>query len=273
MKSKGLKFFQVFSILFLSYQSVFGQISDLRGGGAHNIGTVRFQNLSTGLYGIYGNFASTSLSNQNSYADLSAIFRYHDIDFGEYSFAYVYRKNYSSFGATLVQFGAEDYFERKIQLSYARKMFSNGGLGLNFNLMNIQNAELGTTFTPTIDVSFYSSINNKLDFASSVRNVLKTKNDIIHYPPILAIALFYKISKVLQVGIEGVQIIDRPFDLKLLFEYNPSNQINFHLGLDILNQNIGLGFAYQLGGYRLGLSTGQSNRLPMSSGVSFGYLK
>jgi hypothetical protein len=260
-------------LLIFSQRDLASQISDLRGGGAGNVGTVRFHNLSSGLSGIYGNFASTTLSNKSTHVDLSAIFRYHDNDFGEYSLAYVNNKNLNSFGVVLVQFGAEDYFERKLQLSYARKMFENGALGINFNLMNIQNVELGNSFNPTIDLSFYSAINDKLSIGTSLRNLLKTNADVIQYPSIVSLALYYQTSKVIRVGVEGAQIIDRPFDLKLLFEYQPSSQIQLNFGVDVLNQNIGLGFNYLFNTYKLGIASGQSNRLPMSTGISFGYLK
>jgi hypothetical protein len=173
----------------------------------------------------------------------------------------------------LVQFGAEDYFERKLQLSYARKMFENGAFGINFNLMNIQNVELGNTFNPTIGLSFYSAINDKLSIGTSLRNLLKTNADVIQYPSIVSLALYYQTSKVIRVGVEGAQIIDRPFDLKLLFEYQPSSQIQLNFGVEVLNQNIGLGFNYSFNTYKLGIASGQSNRLPMSTGISFGYLK
>jgi hypothetical protein len=88
-------------LLIFGQRDLASQISDLRGGGAGNVGTVRFHNLSSGLSGIYGNFASTTLSNMSTHVDLSAIFRYHDNDFGEYSLAYVNNKNLNSFGCCI----------------------------------------------------------------------------------------------------------------------------------------------------------------------------
>lgn len=252
---------------------VSGQISDLRGGGAHNVGTARLYNLNRDLDGIYGNFASTSLSKQGFFADLSAILRYHDPAFGEYSLAIVKKSNLNSFGALLAQFGSQDYFERKLQFSYARQMFSGGGLGINFNLMNIQNAELGNSFSPTADFSFYSAINKKLSLGTSLRNILKINNEVINYPEILSLALFYHPSEIVTFGLEASKIADRSFDLKMMINYIPSKSLALHLGLDMLNQNIGFGIAYALEKYKIGAATGQSNRLPMSSGLSFSYLR
>jgi hypothetical protein len=262
----------IFIFLF-GFVSVKGQISDLRGGGANNVGTVRFFNLSSDLSGTYGNFSSSLFSKQNTMIDLSAILRYSDGDFGEYSAAYVTKKDFNAFGIALMQFGVEDYFERKVQVSYARKLFQTGALGINLNLLNVQTVELPNIYTPTVDISFYSDVNSTIAIGTTLRNILKVNSGKIQHPSILSLAMFYKTSKVVQVGLEATKIIDRPLDLKLLFQYQPLNIIHINLGLDLLNQNIGLGFAYTFGTYKLQLATGQSTRLPMSAGMSFSYLR
>jgi hypothetical protein len=249
------------------------QISDFRGGGSVNVGTVRFYNIYKNLDGIYGNFAATSMSDQDFLADFSAILRFHDASFGEYSMSVVRKSSFNSFGLMIAQFGSQDYFERKLQFSYARQMFSNAGLGLNMNLMNIQNAELGNTFRPTIDLSLYSEINKSISAGASLKNILHLNGDVIAYPAIVSLALFYHPSDIVSFGFEASKIADRSFDLKMILQYQPSKAISLNSGVDILNQNIGFGVTYALENYKIGAATGQSNRLPMSTGLSFSYIR
>lgn len=135
-------------------------------------------------------------------------------------------------GLVLQYFGFETYNEQKIGLAYARKLFDQVALGVQFNYLNTRITEYGTKGVISAEVGLQANITQQLRLGvhvSSPFSVAITDEDIV--PTILKLGLAYEWSKKVMVAAEVEKDMDYPPILKLGINYKIVDKLSLRAGV------------------------------------------
>lgn len=204
---------------------------------------------------------NTGIANQtiNSIFSNSAGLAYlkgtHLVAFGEQRFAGLGINNIAvgaghsvgsgTFGLSLQSFGAEAYSEQKIGLSYARKLFNQLSMGVQFDYINTSIDKYGSTGAFTFEIGFVASLNKDITVGvhafSPIRVAITDEEDL---PSSIGFGFSYHPSKKVTFNAEVEKAIDTDLSINAGLEYWIHKVVSIRVGGSVQPTlaTFGLGF-------------------------------
>lgn len=136
------------------------------------------------------------------------------------------------FGLSLSNLGLEEYTEQKIGLAYARKLIEALSMGVQFDWLNTNIVNFGSTSAFTAEIGFIASIGEKFKIGSHIFSPVKIAlteedNDVNTR---LRFGASYIPSKKLRVLFEVDKWQQNPLSVRGGFEYLLQENINLRFG-------------------------------------------
>jgi len=172
--------------------------------------------------------------------------RFMDSPVHTFSAAAAYPSDFGTFGLTLNYFGIDAFNEQKIGLAYARKLFDNLAIGVQFDYLTTQIQEYGSAGAITFEAGLHSKISQVLALAVHVYSPARIEwTEGEHLPSIFAIGLAYQPSNQVVVTAEAEKDIDFDTRFRAGVEYLAVEKVWIRAGVatNPVNVSFGLGYA------------------------------
>jgi len=259
---------------FSLFTSLNAQSSFFELGGAHlykKAGIISTSNDASSIY-----FNPAGLTNLTSITgDISYNRRYNLAQLSTVSLGVAKPTNLGVFGASVVQYGYENYSETKAGLTYARKLFDILSVGATFDYLRYDAGIYGNKNLFTFEVGAQTQITESLTlgvFVFNPGNLSITENRDV--PGKMAFGLAYQAGKKVKVHTELSKTIDREAEIKIGLDYQIMDNIFLSAGSNFTN------FAYSYGvtyysplGVNLSFAGINDQRLGSSLALSVFYQK
>lgn len=152
------------------------------------------------------------------------------------------------FGLSAANQGLGDLKEQKIGLAYARSLFSNFEMGVQFDLLNVSILNFGNRTTGTFELGFMADIGSKFKigghiFSPVTISIIEQNNDVNSR---LRIGGSYAPSEKVKVHLEIDKWQQNPLTVRGGFEYMASNSIGIRFGMSSQPVFYSVGLTYNL---------------------------
>lgn len=153
-----------------------------------------------------------------------------------------------SFGLSVSNLGLEDYREQKFGIAYARSLFSNFDLGIQFDLLNTSIVNFGNQTSATFELGFLADFGKKFKiaghiFSPVVISILENDNDVNSR---LRIGGSYAPSDKVRVLLELDKWYQNELSVKGGFEYYMVENISVRLGISTNPAYYSIGLSYNI---------------------------
>lgn len=171
----------------------------------------------------------------------------------------------SGLGIDIAHSGTDLYAEQRFRLIYGRKLGEKISLGGSIDALRADAGEYGSVTTATFGISMLAQALPKLWLGADIRNPLQQTigDDLI--PTVLRIGACWKPSTLFMLLAETEKDLERPFQIKGGFEYNPVNILVLRAGVRTAPARIGFGAGLRL---RSGLSIDVGSEWHPSLGIT-----
>ena len=191
------------------------------------------------------------------------------------SAAAAYPSEFGTFALTLNYFGIDAFNEQKIGLAYARQLFDNLAIGVQFDYLNTQIQEYGSSGAITFEAGIYSKISNALSLAVHVYSPARIEwTEGENLPSIFAVGLAYQPSNKVVLTAEAEKDIDFDTRFRGGVEYLAIEKVWIRAGAatNPVNVSFGLGYAVseQL---RMDISSVYHQYLGITPGIAVVYTR
>jgi len=152
--------------------------------------------------------------------------------------------NFGSFGLQLQSFGFDTYNEQKVEFSYARKLFENISLGIQFGYLNTRVAEYGNKGVLTTGIGLQAKIIDNLWLGANLSNPFPVKITATEYLPTqLNIGLTYHFSEKLQIATAVYKDFEYSASVRAGINYRIIQPLSLRLGISTepIENSFGLG--------------------------------
>lgn len=257
------------TFLFSSY--LFGQSTLSYTGGA-SLGSLSYTSSShRGVISLYGNPAGlTHLSNWGG--DVGYARRFNLDELATINLAAGVKTSLGHFGLVATRFGSDAYSETKIGIAYARKLFANLSVGVNFDRIQYDASAYGNSSIYTFDVGVMSQLTPDLILGVSVFNPLALElNSTTVVPARYVVGVDYKASSKSGVMADLEKRSDRDLEFKVSVYYDLLDELRLSAGAQVRNSAFHFGMLYRLGKLNVTGSFGIDNRIGNTPAVSLGY--
>jgi hypothetical protein len=235
--------------------------------GAFSTGLQGFSN-HEGVEAVFTNPAGIA----NSKGKYGMIFNYMDQyglgEISKLSLGGRIKTNSGDFALGLYQYGIEEYKEQSIALSYARSLFKNLQIGIQFNHNRLAINTFNTVSQNAVNLGMQSKINNSLMVSVSIANGIKSQPGNYTSPALIQFGLTYKPSSSIALLVEAVKQTERPLSGILSVNYLPTPKINLRLGADITRGEVGIGAFYNITKVKMGFGYSTNQNLGGSYAIS-----
>jgi len=171
--------------------------------------------------------------------------RFLDSPVNALSAAAAYPSEFGTFGLTLNYFGIDAFNEQKIGIAYARQLFDNLSIGVQFDYLNTQIQEYGSAGAITFEAGLYSKISDVLALAMHVYSPARiewTAGE--NLPSIFTIGLAYQPSNKVMVTAEAEKDIDFDTRFRGGVEYFVLEKVWIRAGAATNPTNVTFGLGY-----------------------------
>jgi hypothetical protein len=172
------------------------------------------------------------------------------------------------FAIGLYQYGIAEYKEQSLNVSYARSLFENLQIGIQFNHNRLAINTFNSVAQNAVNIGMQSKINKTLMVSAMIANVLKTESGSYRSPSHVQFGLTYRPSSSISVLVEAIKQSERPLVGILSLNYLPTEKINLRLGADITRGEIGLGAFYSIAKAKMGFGYSTHQNLGGSYALS-----
>lgn len=263
----------LFLIYFYSPSNTHSQ-SNLRPGGANQLAVGYIKSVQSGINAIYGNPAGLVYSSSKYAIDISGDRKYNFEELSTYSIGAVYNKKIGSLGGSFVSYGDQDYNERRLQLTYARKLANNLSLGIAFNGYQYNIREYGTKFVPGFQVGLLAQPFKYLQIGVFISDANQANlTDVAHIPAVIGLGVNYIVSDKVNWMIEVLKVIDRNPNIKTAITYQVHESIKVATAMDIALRQFSIGVGYSISDFKVIGAYGLNNVLGNTPAISFQYAK
>ncbi len=231
---------------------LFAQNLAFNGGAAWNTSSGGIISSMDGIHSLYGNIAGLVDSEKKWGIDLGAERRFNLDELTTLSIGGYYKLDNAAFTMSMVRFGYEDYSEQKVNLGYARKLFSGFSMGGNFTYIQYRLNEFGNKNLFSFDIGLKAEVSKTLAISTFVNNPASLKfNDNIDIPVRLATGINYHPTPKVQWMAEIEKIIESDITIKSAIVYYPIESVSLRIGADLTRNYVGFGFGYNLQGFSI----------------------
>jgi hypothetical protein len=178
------------------------------------------------------------------------------------------KKGLSHFALGINHYGTRVYKEQSILFSYARPLFQNFSVGLQYNLNTLAINSYNRVMQSTVNIGFQAKVNSSITMSGLVCNVLKTASDNYSSPQQMQFGILYIPSSTFNLFVEAIKQTDRSLSTMLGFRYMPLEKIELRLSADVTRAEIGFGAFYSLSKSKLGLAYANHQSLGGSYALS-----
>jgi hypothetical protein len=178
------------------------------------------------------------------------------------------KTNSGHFAIGLYQYGVEEYKEQSIMLSYARSLFENLQIGIQFNHNRLAINTFNTISQNAVNLGMQSKVNSKLLVSVSIANGIKSQPGNYTSPALIQFGLTYKPSQSIALLVEAVKETDRTMAGIFSINYLPTDKVNLRLGADITRGEVGLGAFYNISKIKMGFGYSTHQNLGGSYSIS-----
>ena len=195
-------------------------------------------------------------------------------DINSASLAMAYPSKLGTFGLAANFFGANAYNEQRIGLSYARKLFEQVALGVQFDYLGIRIPEYGNRASFTFEIGLQAQINKHFILGAHVFSPARIQltdqeEDII--PSQFNIGASYLPSEKVMITAEVEKDIDYPYSLRAGVEYRVVEKLSLRVGGGSYPSQTGFGLGLHLKSIQIDLSSAYHWVLGFTPSISIAY--
>jgi hypothetical protein len=196
-------------------------------------------------------------------------------DLSQTSVSIVKTLRIGSIGLALSNFGFTAYNEQKIGLAYARKLGKSVNIGGQFDLLRLNQQNLGSATIYTFEIGAQYRVYKQVLVGTHIFSPgtvrWSDETDIgsryttgVQYMPSDKIALVFEVSK----------IVYKPTEIKVAATYKVSPAVTINMGANPLTQIYGLGLSFDWNDrYHLSAATSSHQRLGYTPAFSLQYVQ
>ena len=231
-------------------------------------------NASVGFSGIESVWSNQAgLASINKWVvNLTAENRFLSSELNQYYLATAYATPSGVFALSAKYFGFDAYNEQKIGLAYARKLFENLSIGVQFDYLNTRIKEYGNNSWISFELGLQSQIFSNLTLGAHVFNPVKieiTENE--NLPTILRIGFTYKASNKINLVAEIEKDINFPFRFKGGIEYQLADPFFLRFGVGTNPVLVSFGVGYRINNIQFDAASSYHQFLGFSPVASFNF--
>lgn len=191
------------------------------------------------------------------------------------SAAAAYPVDFGTFGLTMNYFGVDAFKEQKIGLAYARRLFDQLAVGVQFDFLNTQIQEYGSKGVLTVEAGLHSQISEAVAVAVHVYSPARV--EILEgetLPSVFNLGFAYTPSKTIFLTAEVEKDLDFDTRFKGGVEYKLLEKISLRAGAATNPVSLSFGVGYALpGGVTVDVSSAFHQYLGATPGISIVYSK
>ncbi len=198
---------------------------------ARNISMADVNNAQMSIDALFGNQAGLSFL-EDPAITANAFQRFGLSELGNYSIGAALPMEMGTFGLLIDYYGFEGYNEKKINLSYARKLFENLSIGAQFDFFQVSIPEYGNANSFTFEFGLMSKLTRDLYLGAHIINPIKADKiaGVEEFPLVFNLGLLYKPSEKLHINLEFEKDLDQQEDIKLGIDYKIMNILYARIG-------------------------------------------
>lgn len=152
------------------------------------------------------------------------------------------------FGFSAINQGLGDFKEQKIGLSYARHLFNNFQMGVQFDVLNVSILNFGNRTTGTVEFGFMTEIGKKFTigghiFSPVLISITEEENDVNSR---LRVGGTYAPSEKVKVHLEIDKWFQNPLSVRGGFEYKVTSDIGLRVGMSSQPVLYSIGISYNI---------------------------
>lgn len=156
--------------------------------------------------------------------------------------------NNGVFGFSAINQGLGDFKEQKIGLSYARFLFSNFRMGVQFDVLNVSILNFGSRTTGTFELGFMADLGKQFTisghiFSPVLISITEEENDVNSR---IRIGGTYAPSEKIKVHLEVDKWLQNPLSIRGGFEYQATSDIAIRLGMSSEPATYAIGVSYNI---------------------------
>ncbi len=262
------------SFLLLAWQPLLAQDGAPPTAGARSTAmgntSVTFQN----IYSAFGNQAGLAFLEGLS-VGLHTERRFLVEDLNSASFAVAYpNKKFGTFGLAANYFGSDAYSEQRIGISYARKLFEQVALGVQFDYLGIRMPEYDNIASFTFEIGLQAQFSKHFRagahvFSPARIQLTDQEEDII--PAQFNVGVAYLPSEKVMVTAEVEKDIDFPFSIRAGVEYRVVEKLSLRVGTGSQPTQTGFGLGVHLKSIDIDLASSYHWVLGFTPSISVAY--
>ncbi|MEL6925705.1 MAG: hypothetical protein AAFO94_16795 [Bacteroidota bacterium] len=259
-------FFCLLLSLLLPAQNTVSPTAGAKGAGMGNA-MVALQ----GIESAYANQAGLATLDRFAF-NLTAENRFLLPELSQAYLAAAFPTNSGTFALTLRHFGFSEYNEQKIGLAYARQLFDQLSIGVQFDYLNTRINEYGSQGVFTFEAGLQTLILRKLQMGAHVFSpvsIALSENE--NLPTILRLGIAYLASDKVTFAAEVEKDIDLPAQFRAGFEYQIANALFLRLGLGTNPTSVSFGVGYRINRFQIDVASNYHQILGVSPAGSFSY--
>lgn len=222
-------------------QNVLSLSPGASGGALGNIRTTH-QN----VLALYGNEAGLAhLSDPSFYASVERRFNSEGLNF--YSLLGALPTRYGAFGINIFYHGFEEYNEKLLGLSYARRLVETLAIGARFDFIQASIPTYGNTTNLTAEFGLQANISSSVLLGFHIHNPFEIrwlKDELL--PTIFSLGISYKPSDKVWISGEIEKVSDFRENIKWGLEYRVLDQLAFRIGINTNPALMSFGFGYSM---------------------------
>ena len=182
------------------------------------------------VYAITSNSAGIAFVEQISFG-LYTEQRFANADIRQVGMITAIPTKFGTVGLQLQSFGFENYNEQKIGI-YARQLFENIAIGVQFGYLNTRIAEYGNKGILTSDIGLQAEVLDNLWLGANLSNPFPVKLTETEYLPTqLDLGLTYHFSKKLQISTAVQKDFEYPASIRAGFNYQLIKPLSLRFGI------------------------------------------
>jgi len=230
----------------------------------------------TGCWSVYGNQAGLAGINR---AELAGSFQNQFLipELSTRSGLIVFPVQSSVLAVSVYQFGKNPFRQDKFGIAYARQLFPQLNVGVQFNYFQLYMAEDNRSVgTSGLELGFQYRIIRKLLLGIHVLNpyktALKTYYGVYRYPSRINFGASYRLSDYFSLTTQLDNDFNRQLILRTGLEYIILDRLVLRTGISGMPYHLSVGIGFQVNRLIMDLATNYSQYLGNSPSVSFNYL-
>lgn len=236
----------VFSLLCLSVIFAYGQTNNLKYLTSQQSALGSNTTVLSGIYGVFGNPGAISVSEANLSLIANSEQRFFLGSLNSTSIAGIKRiGSYDHVGLSFGSFGIDEYQERRITLSYSRKIAANTSLGVTSNFYQKEIEEYGSESDFDFSLGIHSKVSEKVSIGIAAFNVFSEPSQgYLRQNTEIAIGILYDLSDKVNWIIELKSDFTDTTVFSTGIAYQIIQPLNLQIGMNTLDNGVALGIRY-----------------------------